>query len=64
MLEVEVKLPKLRERTQFVFDIKPMNDDYDLNALGEKVKVLTLDGYERIEERLSALGARIRRGPE
>lgn len=55
MLEVEVKLPKLRERTQFVFDIKPMESEFDLDAFGVKVKQLDFTGHERVEGVLAGL---------
>lgn len=50
---VEQKIPKLRERTQFVFEIKPHDDTTDLEALALKVKVVTMETNDYVKERLA-----------
>lgn len=53
-IEIVQKLPKLRQRTQMVFEIKPADDQVDLDDLGKKVKVTDFKGFKLVEDKLKA----------
>lgn len=54
IIETKKEFPKLRCRTQMVFDIKPADDQVDLEALGEKVKKTTFEGFKLVEDKIKA----------